>query len=123
MSRTHLAFLLAVVGCGGTTRSSTAYRDATKQLFDGKDPEIKACYDRVLAGSPAAVGTVTVTFAFEPDTGKLVGAKLDPVGTTAPEAVSQCVLSSIGSLAINPGDKHRGEATWSWSFTAPRASS
>jgi len=118
MSRAAVVVWLAA-GCGATARSSSAYRDATLKVIAVKDPVIKACYDQVLASTPAASGVVTVTFAIEPGSGKLTGAKLDPTRTSAPDAVGQCVLSSLADLMLSPADPNRGEGTWMWSFTAP----
>jgi hypothetical protein len=109
-----------VVGCGGA-RSPELYRDDTKKLLDGKSGDIKACYDGILQTDQKANGKVTVKFAFQEDTGQLIDAKIDPANTTAPNSLGQCVLSSLRGIVLTPGDKRRGEATWSWDFSAAQA--
>jgi hypothetical protein len=108
--------LFTELGCSAITRSPERYRDDTQKLLDEKSGDIKACYDGVLKTDQKAGGKVSVKFAFDKDTGKLIDAKLDPANTTAPEPVGRCVLSSLSGIAITPLDTHRGEATWSWDF-------
>ena len=67
---------------------------------------------------PAAAGHVVVTFDVEPKTGRLTNAAIDTARTTAPDAVNQCVLLQLPQLAIAPGDRKLGKATWSWDFVA-----
>ncbi len=118
MSSLHrYTMFLAIAGCA-SARTPDAYRADTEKAFATKSDEIKSCYDKVLAASPSAGGRVTVKFAVEEKTGKIVNPTVDNSQTTAPEAVSQCVLSAIPAVAITPGDRKRGDATWTWEFTA-----
>ena len=107
------------LGCSAGARSPELYRDDTMRILDAKRGDIKACYDRVLKTDPKAGGKVTVTFAFKDGTGELIDAKADIANTTAPEPVRQCVLSSLQGIRMNPADKRRGQATWTWDFSAP----
>jgi hypothetical protein len=100
-------------------RTAAEYSTDTSAALSQKDSDIKACYDKVLAGTPKAAGTVSVTFAVEPKTGKIVDAKLD-TQSTAPAPVGQCVLDAIQTASISPGDRNRGEATWAWTFQPPQ---
>lgn len=109
--------LIFSAGCGAA-RSPELYRDDTKKLLDGQSGALKACYDGVLKSDQKAAGKVAVTFAFEKKTGKLIDAKINPANTTAPDAVRKCVLTSLDGIVLEPGDKRRGEATWSWDFSA-----
>jgi hypothetical protein len=111
-----LTATLAAGGCG-TARTADVYRDDTRKLLDQKGGQLKACYDGVLKTDPKAGGKVVVRFAIEAKTGRLVEAQID-AGSTAPERVRQCVLASLGDITLDPGDRRRGVATWSWDFSA-----
>ena len=115
-----LTATLAAGGCG-TARTAEVYRDDTRKLLEPKSGQLKACYDGVLKTDASAGGKVVVRFAIEAKTGRLVDAKID-AGTTAPERLRQCVLASLSDITLDPGDRRRGVATWSWDFTpAPAA--
>ncbi|MEO6953078.1 MAG: hypothetical protein ABI321_14860 [Polyangia bacterium] len=116
---TLIAGSLLTVGCA-TARTPTAYREDTQKLLDAKSSDIKTCYDGVLTSDQKAAGKVTVKFAFKASSGELLDPKIDPAATTAPSSVSQCVLSSLNGIVLTPGDKHRGDATWSWNFDTAR---
>jgi hypothetical protein len=111
---------LALVACAHA-RTPAQYSADTGAAFASKDSDIQACYDKVLASAPQAAGKVSVTFAVEPKTGKVVDAKLDAAQTTAPQPVGQCVLDAIQTASITPGDRNRGQATWAWTFAPPQA--
>lgn len=101
-------------------RSPQGYEADTATLLATKSPDIKACYDKILATTPSASGRVTVKFAVEAKTGRVTDPRLDSAQTTAPDAVSQCVLAALPALALQPPDRKRGMATWTWDFTASR---
>ncbi len=113
----RIACCIVLVGCAHA-RTPDAYRADTDKAFAAKAGDIKSCYDKVLAKTPTASGRVTVKFAVQEKTGQLTDAKLDSSQTTAPDEVSQCVLAVIPSVTIAPADPKRGQATWSWDFTA-----
>ena len=119
-ARTYLLSMVAVAACAHA-RTADEYRDATGTALAARSGDIKSCYDQVLTTKPSATGHVTVKFAVEEKTGRIVDPKLDSSKTTAPDEVSQCVLAAIPAVTIQPGDRKRGEGTWSWDFTASAA--
>jgi len=112
-----VVLVVPLVGCG-TARSTMAYRDAVATLVAAKAPAITACYNRVLATAPTAAGAVAANFVFEPGTGKLSSLKLDSAHTTASPEVGACVVSNLSDVSISPPDRKRGEASWTWTFSA-----
>jgi hypothetical protein len=110
--------LLGFVACAHA-RTAAEYSTDTGAALSQKDSDIKACYDKVLQGTPKAAGTVTVDFTVEPKSGKIIDAKLD-TQSTAPAPVGQCVLDAIQTASIAPGDRNRGEASWAWTFQPPQ---
>jgi hypothetical protein len=102
-------------------RTADEYRDATASALATQEAGIKSCYDQLLATTPTAAGRVTVRFSIAEKTGRVTDAKLDAAQTTAPEAIGHCVLAAIPAVAITPGDRKRGEATWSWNFAVGSA--
>ena len=62
---------------------------------------------------------MTVKFEVETEQGKIVNVAVDKAGTTAPDAVAECVTKSINGLAIAPPDKRMGQASFVWEFSAP----
>ena len=108
---------VALTACAHA-RTADEYRDATRAALATRTSDIKACYDHVLTTKPKATGKVTVKFAIEEKTGRVVEPKLDSSQTTAPDDVSQCVLAAMSAVTIQPGDRKRGEGTWSWDFEA-----
>jgi hypothetical protein len=103
-------------------RDPNMYAQDTQKVLESRNDTIKACYDQALKVDQKVAGTVTVKFTVKPDTGELVDAKVDAAGTTAPEALSQCVVTAIQGLKLVPPDDQEGLATFSWNFqvgTAP----
>lgn len=123
-SPNHLALLaLAVtaVGCSVAARDANMYAQDTQKVLESRNGAIKSCYDQLLKTDINVAGTVTVKFTVKTDTGDLTDIKIDPAGTTAPEALSQCVVTSLQGLKLNPPDAQEGLATYSWSFQAGAA--
>lgn len=114
---TRAALCVAIAGCAHA-RTPDAYRTDTEHALAAKHDDIKACYDKVLATTPTASGRVTVGFAIEAKTGRITDPRLDSSQTTAPDPVSQCVLTALPTITLAPGDPKRGQATWSWEFQA-----
>jgi uncharacterized protein with FMN-binding domain len=106
-------------GCGAAARSPEMYRDDTKAVLDTKSNDIRACYDGVLKATPGVGGRVTVKFDVETEQGKLVNITVDKAGTTAPDAVAQCVTTSINGLGLAPPDARTGNGAYVWEFAAP----
>jgi len=118
-SALHLAlFALTVgsVGCSVAARDATMYAQDTQKVLESKNAAIKTCYDEALKTDAKVAGTVTVKFTVKADTGDLTDIKVDAAGTTAPEALSQCVVTSIQGLKLAPPDDQEGLATYTWSF-------
>jgi hypothetical protein len=118
-SPNHLALLaLAVtaVGCSVAARDANMYAQDTQKVLESRNDAIKACYDQLLKTDKNVAGTVTVKFTVKTETGDLSDIRIDPAGTTAPEALSQCVVTSIQGLRLAPPDSQEGLATYSWNF-------
>ncbi|MCC6527018.1 MAG: hypothetical protein IT373_30505 [Polyangiaceae bacterium] len=105
-----------VVACGNA-RTPDKYRDDTAALLATKNDSIKGCYDAALKVDKAQKGEVTLKFVVQEDTGKIVKAAVVPDKTTAPEALSKCVLDAVGGLVLAPPDAKEGQATFLWEFT------
>jgi hypothetical protein len=113
-----LSFALLLGGCSFAARSPDMYRDDTRAVLETKNEQIKICYDEVLKGNKDAQGKVTVKFTVAKDTGAFSNVAVDPAGTTAPAELSTCVLNALQGLALTPGDKSEGQATFIYEFTA-----
>jgi hypothetical protein len=113
-----LSLGLAVAGCSFAARSPEMYRDDTRAVLETKNEQIKTCYDEVLKTNKDAQGTVTVKFTVAKDTGAFSNVAADPAATTAPAELSQCVLNALQGLALTPGDKSDGVATFVYEFSA-----
>jgi hypothetical protein len=122
MTRTTPALLgIWLAGCSVTARSADRYRDDTTVLLETKRSAITACYDSALRTMAGSQGTVTVRFKVAEDSGRLHDLALDAARTTAPPAVSICVMRELEDLALSPADAREGQATYTWEFTAPPA--
>jgi hypothetical protein len=99
-------------------RSAEDYEKDTAALLQTKSPEIKQCYDMLLQSNKDATGSVAVRFTVERKTGSIVDAALEPSATTAPPELSECVLSAVKPLTLNPPDQRDGIAMFVWEFTA-----
>ena len=109
--------LVSLAACAHA-RTPEAYRADTAALLASREGEIAACYERALQLFPDALGHVVVHFEVEARTGHLVDPGVDPMQTTAPDIVNQCVLQLLPQLYLTPGDRNRGRATWAWDFVA-----
>lgn len=113
-----LAVLAASAGCSVMLRSPDEYRDATKQVLESKNAEIKACYDELLKTNATVQGKVTVKFDVEEKTGKIGNVVVDPGQSTAPEPLQTCVRKALDGLALAQPDDRKGEGTWVYEFAA-----
>lgn len=111
----------AIAACGGTARNMATYRADTQQLLTSRDDQIQQCYDGALQGDATLAGTVTVKFTVAKKTGAITNASVDPTQTTAPKALSDCVLQAIDGLVLSPPDKNEGQATFTFDFKATQA--
>jgi len=116
----HLMLLALMSGCSFVARAPDGYRDDTKTLLDTRHGALKECYDEVLKSDAKAAGTVAVRFRVLKETGAVTEPAVDPARTTAPEALSQCVLRSLDGLVLDPADRREGQATFVWEFQQKR---
>lgn len=115
----HLALLaltVGAVGCSVAARDANMYAQDTQKVLESRNAAIKTCYDQALKTDSKVAGAVTVKFTVKADTGDITDIKLDSAGTTAPDVLSQCVLTSIQGLKLTPGDDKEGLATFTWNF-------
>jgi hypothetical protein len=116
-SRAALVLLAGLAGaCHYHARSADDYRQAVRDVLDQNQAQITSCYHKELAADPAAAGQVVLKLEVEPKTGKIVNPVIDDVATTSNEQVQQCVTSTLDGLKIDPGDKRKGEGTFTWAF-------
>lgn len=112
-----LGLVAGVTGCSFAARSPDMYRDDTQALLETKSPQIKSCYDEALKTNKDLQGRVTVKMLVEHDTGNVSNVAADPAGTTAPEALTKCVVDSLQGLVLAPPDKRDGDASFVYEFT------
>lgn len=106
-----------ITGCSFAARSPDMYRDDTQALLETKSGQIKTCYDEALKATKDAQGRVTVKMLVQHDTGAVTNVAADPAGTTAPEALTKCVVDSLQGLVLAPPDKRDGDASFVYEFT------
>lgn len=116
-----LALAVAAAGCSVNIRSPEQYRDDTQALLETRNAAIKTCYDDALKTKTDLTGRVTVHFMVEKKTGKITNPAAVPAGTTAPEALTTCVVNSINGLVLTPPDDNDGDATFVYDFTSQAA--
>jgi hypothetical protein len=114
-----LAAFASLVGCA--YRSPEMWRDDTNKVLESKNHDIRACYDDILRKQPGVSGKVTVNFEVETEGGKIQNVAIDKANTTAPDALGDCVKSSIEGLVISPPDKRTGQGTYVYEFSVPAA--
>ncbi len=107
-----------LLGCQFYARSPEDYAKETEALVATKKDEIKSCYDEVLEEDKKAGGVVAVNFTVESKTGKIVNPVVDDEKTTAPEALSSCVVKSMEGLTLDPPDQREGVASFEYEFKA-----
>ena len=135
-----LASVTALVGCGGASRTPAQYSEDTGKAFAEQEPDLKSCYDSVLASKADAKGDVTVHFywnaaneekdtriarkAIEVSMGPQTGeADVVAAKTTAPPELVKCATDAVAKARLKPAGKGIGEATWTFHFAAGEAPS
>lgn len=120
LSRSIAVCLLASCtwGCQFYARSAEDYSSETKELLKTKKDDIRACYEKVLETDKEAEGIVAVDFKVQAKTGAVIEPKLNNEATTAPEAVSACVLAAMDGLVLDPADAREGVASFNYEFEA-----
>lgn len=109
--------LIASLGCSFMARGPDDYRNDTASLLETKRGEIKSCYDGALEADASVGGKVVVNFTVEKKTGTVKDVAVAP-GTTAPDQLSQCVVTAVSGLKLTPEDQRDGLATFTWVFQA-----
>jgi hypothetical protein len=111
--------LLTVVstGCSFYARDAEDYNKVTRELVETKNTSIKDCYDVALATNETVSGSVVINFTVEKKTGKIMNPVVDPK-SSAPADLSQCVVSAIDGLILDPPDAREGQATFTWNLEA-----
>ena len=116
----RLLSLMAVcgvlAGCSFYARGPDSYREAVRGVLETKRPDVEACYKRSYEADQSAQGRVVAKFDVEPKSGKILRPEIVNEGTTANDALKQCVLSSLEGLTLDPPDQRKGEATFTWEF-------
>jgi len=105
-----------LVGCSFYARGPDDYRSAVRGILETKRPDVEACYKRSYEADKEAQGRVVAKFEVEPKSGKIVHPEVVAEGTTASDALKQCVLASLEGLTLAPPDQRKGEATFVWDF-------
>jgi hypothetical protein len=109
--------LLALTsGCSFHARDADSYRKATRALLETRSGDIKSCYDAELQKDPKVGGKVVVKFTVQKETGVITGTKVVEDKSTAPAALSECVVKAIDGLALDPPDERDGDAQFEWEF-------
>ena len=105
-------------GCEFHARSADDYRKDTRALLEGRNGDIKSCYDAELKKDPKVGGKVVVKFTVKKETGAIEGAKVVEKKTDAPASLSQCVVNALNGLELDPPDERDGNAQFQWEFQA-----
>ena len=113
-----LTLLGAVAGCSFIARGEDQYRTDTRTLLETRNAQIKGCYDQHLAGNPNASGNVIVDFTVEKKTGTITNVTVNEA-STAPAPLQDCVVQALEGLQLTPEDRRDGQATFTYTFTAP----
>jgi hypothetical protein len=115
-----IAFLASMsAACSFMARDTETYKNDTRTSLEAKNSAVVGCYDTALAANPSQSGNVVVTFVVEKKTGAITNVSADPNQSTAPEALQQCVVTALEGLTLDPADRREGQATFTWTFTAP----
>jgi long-subunit acyl-CoA synthetase (AMP-forming) len=115
-----IAFLASMsAACSFVARDTDTYKNDTRTVLESKNSAVVACYDSALAANPSQSGNVVVTFVVEKKTGAITNVSADPNQSTAPEALQNCVVTALEGLTLDPADQREGQATFTWTFTAP----
>lgn len=109
------SLLVSSTGCSFIARSPEDYKQVTRELVETRNGSIKDCYDVALQTNETVSGSVVVNFVVEKKTGKILNPTVDP-SSTAPAELTQCVVSAIDGLQLDPADAREGQATFTWNL-------
>lgn len=122
MSSLHKSYALLLTaflgGCQFYARSPEDYAKETEGLLATKSEDIKSCYDKVLKKDKDAAGVVAINFKVEKKTGNVIEPTVDDAKTTAPKALSKCVIKAMEGLTLDPPDQRDGMASFEYEFKA-----
>jgi len=110
--------LAAASAC--TMRDMDAYHRDVRQLLEGRQPIVQACYDAELQTHKTAAGHVVVHFKIARATGRILEPRVDLARSSADRTLRGCVLESLRGLALRPPEERDGEATFVWEFRQAR---
>ncbi|PRQ03677.1 hypothetical protein ENSA5_13700 [Enhygromyxa salina] len=111
------ALVIGLSGCVMWMREPEFYTEELSELLEQRSEAIEACYDRFLSEEdPKAQGEVVVNFEVEAKTGELTNIEVSPDSPKTPEALARCVTDELDTLALDPPDVKRAEATFTWAF-------
>lgn len=110
-----LALGVLAMGCTYMARGPEDYKRDTRAVVEARNGDIKACYDAALKQNQDLSGSVIVHFTVEHETGAIKEASVLPE-STAPEALSNCIVNSLSGLTLDPADERDGDATFTWEF-------
>jgi hypothetical protein len=106
-----------MTACSFYARDAEDYRKVTRELVETRSGSIKECYDVALQTNEKVTGGVIINFTVEKKTGKIMNPVVDPK-STAPAELSECVVTAINGLTLDPPDAREGQATFTWYFEA-----
>ena len=108
-------------GCSYAARDAATYERDTSALLDTRADPVHGCYEAELARNPnLIVGTLTITFTVNKQTGKLSPADWDRNRSTVSESLAMCVVTALAGLELAEPDRRDGDATFTYSFRGKR---
>ena len=110
-----IALAAPALGCTFYARDADTYKADTRTVLEEKNAQIKECYDVALTTNEEVKGETIVNFTVEKKTGKFINMEINPK-STAPEELSNCILSAIEGLQLDPVDQRDGVASFTWKF-------
>jgi len=113
-----LSLMAVAVGSNGcAVRSDNIYAQDVETVLESRGDQVSQCWGGVMKTNPEASGQVAIRLRVEEDSGQIVNPEIVADQTTAPPELQQCVLQSLGGLALQPGDNRPGVGVYVWNFT------
>lgn len=112
-----VAFSSGTLGCSFVMRDETRYERDTREALQARQGQIRTCYEQTLAAEGKVEGETVITFTVQKQTGVFADATVNPA-STAPEALSSCILAALDGVELDPVDQRDGVATFTWRFEA-----
>lgn len=111
-----LGLVLGLSACSGLARDTATYQADTSALLDTRTAELQACYNRELRLNRDAIGTLTVRFVVEKESGRVTQLEWDRNHSTVSDTLATCALGALEGLRLAEPDQRDGEATFRFSF-------